>query len=130
MRYNLIINPIRRLTALVDQPEGWQARHFAVAPFGGLLSTWLWVNCGPQWAQIDNFGVLFYGALAVMLEGGYQVFYAISKRRRDINAAEDRGREEGRTATLDDLAARLKDNPDAIAAITEMRAQSQNGDHQ
>ena len=58
------------------------------------------------------------------------MFYAISKRRRDINAAEDRGRqfgreegrEEGRTATLDDLAARLKDNPDAIAAITEMRA--------
>lgn len=138
MRYNLIINPIRRLAALVDQPDGWQARHFAVAPFGGLLSTWLWVNCGPQWAQIDNFGVLFYGALAVMLEGGYQVFYAISKRRRDINAAEDRGREfgreegreEGRTATLDDLAARLKDNPDAIAAIAEMRAQSQNGDHQ
>ena len=130
MRYNLIINPIRRLAALVDQPDGWQARHFAVAPFGGLLSTWLWVNCGPQWAQIDNFGVLFYGALAVMLEGGYQVFYAISKRRRDINAAEDRGRDEGRTATLDDLAARLKDNPDAIAAISEMRAQSQNGRHQ
>ena len=130
MRYNLIINPIRRLAALVDQPDGWQARHFAVAPFGGLLSTWLWVNCGPQWAQIDNFGVLFYGALAVMLEGGYQVFYAISKRRRDINAAEDRGRDEGRTATLDDLEARLKDNPDAIAAISELRAQSQNGRHQ
>ena len=170
MRYNLIINPIRRLAALVDQPDGWQARHFAVAPFGGLLSTWLWVNCGPQWAQIDNFGVLFYGALAVMLEGGYQMFYAISKRRRDINAAEDRGRDEGReegrvegreegreegrvegreegreegrvegrgegievgrTTTLDDLAARLKDNPDAIAAISEMRAQSQNGRHQ
>ena len=58
------------------------------------------------------------------------MFYAISKRRRDINAAENRGREEGRTATLDALAARLKDNPDAIAAIAEMRAQSQNGDHQ
>ena len=62
------------------------------------------------------------------------MFYAISKRRRDINAAEDRGREsgreEGRTSTLDDLAARLKDNPDVIAAIAEMRAQSQNGDHQ
>ena len=58
------------------------------------------------------------------------MFYAISKRRRDINAAENRGREEGRTSTLDDLAARLKDNPDAIAAIAEMRAQSQNGRHQ
>ena len=62
------------------------------------------------------------------------MFYAISKRRRDINAAEDRGREEGieegRTTTLDDLAARLKDNPDAIAAISKMRAQSQNGRHQ
>ena len=62
------------------------------------------------------------------------MFYAISKRRRDINAAEDRGREEGlevgrkegRTATLDDLAARLKDNPDAIAVIAELRAQSPN----
>ena len=81
---------------LVDQPEGWQARHFAVAPFGGLLSTWLWVTYGPAWAQFDNFGVLFYGAVAVLLEGGYQMFYAISKRRRDINAAEDRGRAAGR----------------------------------
>ena len=55
------------------------------------------------------------------------MFYAISKRRRDINAAEDRGREEGieegRMATLDDLAARLKDNPEAIAVIAELRAQ-------
>ena len=59
------------------------------------------------------------------------MFYAISKRRRDINAAEDRGREEGieegRMATLDDLAARLKDNPDAIAVIAELRAQSPHG---
>ena len=63
------------------------------------------------------------------------MFYAISKRRRDINVAEDRGRvegreegiEEGRTATLDDLAARLKDNPDAIAVIAELRAQPPNG---
>ena len=67
------------------------------------------------------------------------MFYAISKRRRDINAAEARGREEGlevgqeegweegRTATLDDLASRLKDNPDAIAVIAELRAQSPNG---
>ena len=75
------------------------------------------------------------------------MFYAISKRRRDINAAEARGRkiglaevraerwaenytegwEEGRTTTLDDLAARLKDNPEAIAVIAELRAQPPNG---
>ena len=75
------------------------------------------------------------------------MFYAISKRRRDINAAEARGREiglaearaerwaknyaegweEGRTAILDGLAARLKDNPEAIAVIAELRAQSPNG---
>ena len=97
MRYNLIVNPLRRAATLVDQPDGWQARHFVVAPFGGLLSTWLWGNYGPGWAQMDNFGVLFYGATAVMLEGGYQMFYAISKRRRDINAAENRGRDEGLT---------------------------------
>ena len=128
MRYNLIVNPLRRAAALVDQPDGWQARHFVVAPFGGLLSTWLWGNYGPGWAQMDNFGVLFYGAAAVMLEGGYQMFYAISKRRRDINAAEDRGRDEGRTEVLNNLAARLQDEPDAdpVAIIAELLAQSQN----
>ena len=118
---------------LVDQPEGWQARHFAVAPFGGLLSTWLWVSYGPAWAQFDNFGVLFYGAVAVLLEGGYQMFYAISKRRRDINAAEDRGRAAGRRAgradALDALSARLKDNPDAnpMDVIAELRDKTENG---
>jgi len=132
MRYNLIVNPLRRAAALVDQPDGWQARHFVVAPFGGLLSTWLWGNYGPGWAQMDNFGVLFYGATAVMLEGGYQMFYAISKRRRDINAAEDRGRDEGkeigRTEVLNNLAARLQDEPDAdpVAIIAELLTQSQN----
>ena len=123
---NLILRPVRRLRELVDQPDGWQARHFAVAPFGGLLSTWLWVNFGPAWAQFDNFGVLFYGAVAVLLEGGYQMFYAISKRRRDINAAEDRGWEEGRTATLDAISDRLNDDPNADpkAVIAELRGKS------
>ena len=68
------------------------------------------------------------------------MFYAISKRRRDINAAEDRGREEGRlegrqegrreglTTALDTLTARLKDDPDVnpMTVIAELRAQSQN----
>ena len=71
------------------------------------------------------------------------MFYAISKRRRDINAAEARGREigrvegrakgyaEGRQEILSEVLAafeaRLKDNPDAISVIAEMRARSQNG---
>ena len=139
---NLILRPVRRLRELVDQPDGWQARHFAVAPFGGLLSTWLWVAYGPMWAQFDNFGVLFYGAVAVLLEGGYQMFYAISKRRRDINAAEDRGREVGReeghlagreegiqvgrVATLDAISDRLDDDPnmDLRTVIAELRGKS------
>ena len=62
------------------------------------------------------------------------MFYAISKRRRDINAAEARGREigraegyaEGRQEILSEVLAafeaRVKDNPDAIAVIAEMRA--------
>ena len=68
------------------------------------------------------------------------MFYAISKRRRDINAAEARGREigraegyaegyaEGRQEILSEVLAafeaRVKDNPAAIAVIAEMRAQS------
>ena len=57
------------------------------------------------------------------------MFYAISKRRRDINAAEARGREIGRAEiraeVLAAFEARLKDNPDAdpMAIIAELRAQ-------
>ena len=87
------------------------------------------------------------------------MFYAISKRRRDINAAEDRGREEGRQVgiqegiqegmqqgrqegmqqgrregladALDAISARLKDDPDAnpISVIAELRDKSENGRH-
>ncbi len=77
------------------------------------------------------------------------MFYAISKRRRDINAAEDRGREAGRQEgiqegiqegnlagrragradALDALSARLKDDPDAnpIDVIAELRDKTENG---
>ena len=72
------------------------------------------------------------------------MFYAISKRRRDINAAEDRGREKGweegrllgiaevrREAwddMLDAIADRLNDDPnvDPRTVIAELRAQLQN----
>ena len=85
------------------------------------------------------------------------MFYAISKRRRDINAAEDRGREAarqegiqegnlagrqegiqegnlagrraGRAAALDALSARLKDDPNAnpMEVIAELRDKTENG---
>ena len=60
------------------------------------------------------------------------MFYAISKRRRDINAAEARGRDEGREIgrieILEAMAARLRAEPDAnpMAIIAELRAQFPN----
>ena len=60
------------------------------------------------------------------------MFYAISKRRRDINAAEDRGRDEGwgigRIEILEAMAARLRAEPDAnpMHIIAELRAQFPN----
>ena len=61
------------------------------------------------------------------------MFYAISKRRRDINAAEARGREIGwkegfeigRIEILNAMAARLRAEPDAnpMDIIAELRAQ-------
>ena len=72
------------------------------------------------------------------------MFYAISKRRRDINAAEARGREIGwkegfeigrregweigRIEILDAMAARLRAEPDAnpMDIIAELRAQFPN----
>ena len=56
------------------------------------------------------------------------MFYAISKRRRDINAAEARGREEGRRqarlAMLAAISDRLDNGADPLAIIAELRAQS------
>ena len=68
------------------------------------------------------------------------MFYAISKRRRDINAAEARGweegrllgiaegRREGRAAVLDAIAERISDDPsvDLRTLIAELDAQLQN----
>ena len=61
------------------------------------------------------------------------MFYAMAKRRRDLNAAENRGREEGRqeglAAALNAMAARLDDKPDVdpMQVIAELRAELQNG---
>ena len=108
VRYNLLVAPTRRLWRWVDEPHGWQARHFAVAPFGGSLATWFWtlaldpVGAGmpppgiwSEMAQLASWGALTYGMFAVGAEGIVQMFYAIAKRRRDLNAAEDKGHEKG-----------------------------------
>lgn len=58
------------------------------------------------------------------------MFYAISKRRRDINAAEARGREKGRRearlAVLKAISDHPNDTPSDVlkAVIAELRAQS------
>ena len=110
VRYNLLVVPTRRLWGWMDEPHGWQARHFAVAPFGGTLSTWFWTlvldsagagagmpapGIWSEMAQLASWGALTYGMFAVGAEGVVQMFYAIAKRRRDLNAAEDKGHEKG-----------------------------------
>ena len=56
------------------------------------------------------------------------MFYAISKRRRDINAAEERGRREAMADARAAMSAKLKDNPDAdpMSVFDELHAQLQN----
>ena len=149
VRYNLLVAPTRRLWRWVDEPHGWQARHFAVAPFGGTLATWFWtlvldpVGAGmpppgiwSEMAQLASWGALTYGMFAVGAEGIVQMFYAIAKRRRDLNAAEDKGHEKGRAeghvegsvATLDKMAARLSEpGADPMAIIAQLRAELHNG---
>ena len=167
LRYNLLVVPTRRLWRWVDEPYGWQARHFAVAPFGGTLSTWFWTlaldldqacagmpppGLWSEMAQLASWGALTYGMFAVGAEGVVQMFYAIAKRRRDLNAAEDKGREEGvveghergvveglergvvegiqrgRATTLDEMAARLGEpGVDPMAVIAQLRAELRNG---
>ena len=65
-------------------------------------------------------------------EGIVQMFYAIAKRRRDLNAAEDKGHEKGRVegsvATLDEMAARMSEpGADPMAVIAQLRAELRNG---
>ena len=77
-------------------------------------------------------------------EGVVPVFYAIAKRRRDLNAAEEKGykkgletgrieghaegRVAGFTAVLDEAAARFAEpGADPMAVIAQMRAELQNG---
>ena len=166
LRYNLLAVPTRRLWGWVDEPHGWQARHFAVAPFGGTLFTWLWTlvldsagagagvpppGIWSEMAQLASWGALTYGMFAVGAEGVVQMFYAIAKRRRDLNAAEDKGREEGvveghekgvveghergleegiqrGVTALDAVAARLSEpGADPMAVIAQMRAELRNG---
>ena len=79
-------------------------------------------------AQLASWGALTYGMFAVGAEGIVQMFYAISRRRRDLNAAEDKGRVEGRVegsvATPDEMAARLSEpGADPMAVIARLRAE-------
>ena len=67
------------------------------------------------------------------------MFYAIAKRRRDLNAAEDKGIEKGReegleegiqrgVTALDAVAARLSEpGADPVAVIAQLRAELRNG---
>ena len=68
-------------------------------------------------------------------EGIVQMFYAIAKRRRDLNAAEDKGHEKGLeegiqhgVALLDEAEARFSEpGADPMAVIAQMRAELRNG---
>ena len=137
LRYNAIIAPAQRLRRWVDNPEGWQRRHFVAAPFGGLFSTWLWAlryqgdletGLVLSMAQMASWGALTYGLCAVVAEGVPRMFYFFAKRRQDINAAEKRAREENQQETLAALnavAARFDREPDATPAdvINALRAE-------
>ena len=145
LRYNAITAPAQRLRRWVDNPEGWQRRHFVAAPFGGLFSTWLWAlryqgdletGLVLSMAQMASWGALTYGLCAVAAEGVLEMFYFFAKRRRDINAAEKRAREETREeireenrqetlAALNAVAARFDREPDATPAdvINALRAE-------
>lgn len=76
------------------QPEGWQVRHFAASPFGAALMTWFWTRQGRFWehwdtvAEMASLGAISYGIIAVLVEGGFRLFYTLSligkdKQRRE-----------------------------------------------
>ena len=87
----------RHLWEWLIQPEGWQVRHFAASPFGAALMTWFWTSQTRFWehwdkvAEMASLGAISYGVIAVLVEGGFRLFYALSqigkdreKRRREL----------------------------------------------
>lgn len=93
------------------QPEGWQVRHFAASPFGAALMTWFWTRQPRFWEHWDNvaemasLGAISYGVIAVLVEGGFRLFYTLSqigkdreKRRREIDEAKAAGMAAGMAA--------------------------------
>ena len=72
-------------------PTGWQYRHFWISPFGVSASTFTWSGqwtFWPDWnkvADMAGLGVISYGVIAVMAEGGLiGMWYALSKIGRDL----------------------------------------------
>ena len=71
------------------QPEGWQVRHFAASPYGAALMTWFWTRQARFWehwdtvAEMASLGAISYGVIAVLVEGGFRLFYALSRIGKD-----------------------------------------------
>ena len=93
------------------QPEGWQVRHFAASPFGAALMTWFWTSQPRFWehwdtvAEMASLGAISYGVIAVLMEGGFRLFYTLSqigkdreKRKREIEEAKAAGMAAGEAA--------------------------------
>lgn len=86
-------------------PSGWQYRHFWTSPLGASASTLTWSGqwmLWPDWSKVADMaglGVISYGVVAVVAEGGLAgMWYALSKigrdleerrRRRQVAAAEN-----------------------------------------
>ena len=101
----------RHLWEWLIQPEGWQVRHFAASPFGAALMTWFWTSQPRFWdhwdmaAEMAGLGAISYGIIAVLAEGGFRVFYALSligkdreKRRRELEEIKAAGAAAGAAA--------------------------------
>ena len=108
----------RHLWEWLIQPEGWQVRHFAASPFGAALMTWFWTSQARFWehwdkvAEMASLGAISYGVIAVLVEGGFRLFYALSqigkdreKRRQELEDMKAAGRAAGEEAGRADGAA-------------------------
>ena len=90
------------------QPEAWQVRHFAASPFGASLMTWFWTWQARFWehwdtvAEMASLGAISYGVIAVLMEGGFRLFYTLSligkdrqRRQRELTEIRAKGIAEG-----------------------------------